>query len=1066
MTEQTSRLAIVIDSTGAQKNADSLASALGKMTQAGEKAASSASKVSKATEEEKQSLLDLLDRIDPVNAALNKLDKQQQELANHKKKGLIDADDFEYYAAKIEAARNGVTGLTQDNEKLKSGFQQIRNQLDPLGSALDRIQKQRSTLSAAKSAGLLSPEYHDELVKKLEATERGIGLVNQQLKYGTISAGQYKNAMRLLPAQLNDIAVGLAGGMPLFTIFMQQGSQIADSFGGWGNLFGIIKEQLLGAGNAAEDSSESLSDNANSLSENAENAKKLTGFLNPMTIGIGALVAVVGTLTYAFYKGSQEQQEFAKSLILTGNVVGKTTGQLADMAREVAESTGNPTAVAAETLNRVVSGGKIARESMQAVTEAVVSMNDATDESVDSMVADFEKIAQNPVAAIGELNDKYHFLTLATYNQIKALQDEGNQQDAARIATDAYTSTLKQRADEIAGNLGTLQSAWKWLGDEAKGAWDAMLDIGREKSLEQRLADAQKKLTNAKGAYTTDVWGNVTGLSRDAQSDVNILQSVVDLQGDVVGAIGKANEAQQNGIKAQSYINTLTEQTLTNAQKRTREQDKLTKALEKTRAAGISISAEEEAKLRANINDKYKDPKTPKTPKGKAYTEDAATRMLDTIRQQTAAMQSQLDASDKLNSATQARVKFEQQISDLKTKKQLTADQKSILSRSDEILQAYKQQEALQNSVKTLDDYRKMQVQVQSKDERTNNLLKERLELLQKAKDTGRLQPGEYEKTRADILKNTSNPLPSSVTSVTGSLSPTGGELSGSWGGVQQQLQQLQQAQQALNQWQQSQIAAYQQMDLTTSEYEQKMFETRKTYAEQSAALSNQTYQIQTTATQSIFDSMVSIAQNGFGEQSGIYKAAFAASKAYAIAQSLISIQQGIAMAAANPFPYNLAAMASVAASTASIVSNIAAVSGVGFSSGGYTGPGGKYQPAGMVHKGEYVFDKASTNRIGVSQLEALRNGKPLDATLGRPGYGTGLQNVNNSSATTVISPTITTPPVTINGNPSDATVLMVQQAVRDGARQGYQMVTSDLVKGTGNVFKAMGKYNTGRKIG
>ena len=113
-------------------------------------------------------------------------------------------------------------------------------------------------------------------------------------------------------------------------------------------------------------------------------------------------------------------------------------------------------------------------------------------------------------------------------------------------------------------------------------------------------------------------------------------------------------------------------------------------------------------------------------------------------------MQSQLDASDKLNSATQARIKFEQQIADLKSKTQLTADQKSILSRSDEILQAYKQQEALQNSVKTLDDYRKMQEQVKTKDERTNDLLKTRLELLEKAKATGQLKPGEYEKMRAD----------------------------------------------------------------------------------------------------------------------------------------------------------------------------------------------------------------------------------------------------------------------------------------------------------------------------
>jgi phage-related minor tail protein len=145
-------------------------------------------------------------------------------------------------------------------------------------------------------------------------------------------------------------------------------------------------------------------------------------------------------------------------------------------------------------------------------------------------------------------------------------------------------------------------------------------------------------------------------------------------------------------------------------------------------------------------------------------------------------MQSQLDASDKLNSATQARVKFEQQIADLKSKTQLTADQKSILSRSDEILQAYKQQEALQNSVKTLDDYRKMQEQVKTKDERTNDLLKTRLELLE-AKATGQLKPGEYEKTRADIYQNTDMQLPSTVRNVVGNLTPTGGRLSGTFGG-------------------------------------------------------------------------------------------------------------------------------------------------------------------------------------------------------------------------------------------------------------------------------------------
>ncbi|HDK5324365.1 TPA: phage tail length tape measure family protein [Klebsiella pneumoniae] len=1132
MTEQTSRLAIILDSTGAEKNADSLASALNKITAEGEKAEFATDNLSAATKdlnshlkvgpkhaienakstrsqrEEIEKLLDKLDptskafdeldkamerlkkanlsgvlgaeefshyssiidqtrnrlqsaqdeltgytqaqreaakaaqdsaaqqaqqeriltqlqaRLDPVTHALQALDEQQRQIFEYTYSGALSIQQYDAYSAKIAEARRELNGEAQAEreavkaqEEQRASLQRLVGQLDPFSAALDKIKKQRAELSAAKDAGLLTPEYHAELSNKLDLTEKGLNQVSNEMRYGAISAGQYKNAMRLLPAQLNDIAVGLAGGMPLFTIFMQQGSQIADSFGGWGNLFEIIKQQLLGAGDAADESSDSLSANANSLSENAENAKKLTGFLNPMTIGIGALVAVVGTLTYAWYKGSQEQQEFNKSLVLTGNIAGVTTGQLADMARSVADNTGNTTAAAAQALNRIVSGGKIATGSMQTVTEAVVAMNDATDESIDSMVADFEKIAQNPVAAIGELNDKYHFLTLATYNQIKALQDEGNQQEAARLATETYAATMKQRADQIQGNLGSLEQAWKWLGDAAKGAWDAMLDIGREKSIEQKIAEAQDELGRAQKSLS-DL---SAGQSKYAgpygawkSSDLSMLQKGVDaakarlasLQSEKMAqdAINESYDPylkkQQEGIKLQQKADAFSQKYQTRQQQRAKELAELSKYRGK-------YTQEEYDRIYSEINDRYKDPKPPRTPKGKAYTEDAATLLLDQINQQTAAMQSQLDASDKLNSATQARIKFEQQIADLKSKTQLTADQKSILSRSDEILQAYKQQEALQNSVKTLDDYRKMQEQVKTKDERTNDLLKTRLELLEKAKATGQLKPGEYEKTRADIYQNTDMQLPSTVRNVVGNTTPTGGQLSGTFGGMQQQYSQLDQAQKDLDAWLARKEEAYKKAGAITAEGEARMQKTRADAANAAAVIEAQKNAIITSTTQSMMDSGLSILADGFGQQSGIYKAAFAASKAYAIAQSMVAINAGIAQAASLPFPSNLMAMATVAMETANIVSNIKAVADTGFASGGYTGPGGKYQPAGIVHKGEYVFDQASTNRIGVSQLEALRNGQPLDATLGRTGFGTGVQNVNsdNRRQTTVHAP-------------------------------------------------------------
>lgn len=956
MSEQTSRLAVIIDSTGAEKNAESLTSALHGLTEWGQKAAASAGKITKATEEESAALSELLDRIDPVNSALNKLDKQQQQLAKFKSKGMLDDETFDVYSKKIEEARNRLTGFSE------------------------------------------------------------------QLKNTGMSAKQTAFAMQMIPAQMTDIVVGLSTGQSPFMVLMQQGGQLKDMFGG-------IGPAIKGVGSY------------------------VMGLINPFTLA----AAAVGVLGVAYYKGTQEQDAFNKSLILTGNQVGKTSGQLADIAARAGVAANSTTGAAASVLNQLVESGKVAGDSLERVTTAVVKTSEATGIATDKLVNDFNSIAADPVAEITKLNDQYHFLTLATYNQIKALQDEGNQQEAARVATDAYANTMQQRSADIQQNLGLLEKAWNGLAGAAKSAWDAMLDVGRESGGNERIAQIRKELDwidNAVGGKTA-----FGARRKELEQELNILQLTMTAQADVNGAVSEANKAEQQRIKTQQDADRVNQQFLSNA-------DKRNKALEQQKKFLVAgaISADQYAKNISRINEMYKDSKSPTPSKGKAYSEDAATRLLDQINQQTAAMQSQIEASDKLASATQARVKFEQQIADLKSKTQLTADQKSLLSRSEEIFQAYKQQEALQNQVKTLDDYRKMQEQVKAKDEQQNDLLRERLALLEKAKATGKLAPGEYEQTRANIYRNTPAELPSSVKSVVENMSPTGGQLSGTFGGMQQQYMQLDQVQQQLQTWLQAQEAAYAQAAQITTEGEARMMAIRQQAAQANQVIESQKNEIITSATQTMIDSGLQILATGFGEQSGIYKAAFAASKAFAIAQSLVSIQQGIAMAAANPFPYNIAAMASVAAATASIVSNLSAIAGTGFASGGFTGQGGKYQPAGVVHKGEYVFDQAATNRIGVSNLEALRNGGLLDATLSKPGFGTGAQNVNNNSNAMTLNAPISQNFNIQQGVSPDQMNLSLAQTQKQATSDALDQVANQIVKGNGKVGNAMRGMYTGRR--
>ncbi|TIH22785.1 phage tail length tape measure family protein [Klebsiella pneumoniae] len=978
MAEQESRLAIRLDSSGAEKQADSLTVALDKMTQSGDKAVTSIFKVTKATDDEKDALNKLraaidpvgaaidtvgrryselkkyfdkglideeefrslskmlndtteelsgvaqaqreaekasklaavqqeaqadafqrmLDKIDPLAAALRNLEQQQSELNTAFKSGAINTSQYDAYSKKLQETRREVTGEAQaEREAVKAHDEQVNAlrrleaQIDPVGEAFRRLNEQQRQLDTAKTSGMLSPLAYDRLNSKLAESRDALEKTQAQLGKTSQSAAQTANAMRMIPAQMTDIVVGLSSGQSPFMVLMQQGGQLKDMFGG-------IGPAIKGVGTY------------------------VMGLVNPYSVA----AASVGLLTYAVYQNRQEidaatkiattslgaNGDAAERLALNMVAISDKTGQAIDEVSSMFITTNDG---ASEAINKLIDVGFSYDEARTKVAQYKDSANfTALNADIDKHRREILKIGDSWTAAAIEVKNYY------------TAADKGRQNVALGGAIDPTMRFIGQALD--------LQTTMNTLTIEGNKAVKNSVDwINKEYLAADRVAGAEARLKEARAQSRKIAFSG----NKEAIEQANALIAVRE------------------------------------------------KELEQAKKAG-----------------------QPKTHKEKAYTEDAATRLLDQINQQTAAMQSQLDASDKLNSATQARIKFEQQIADLKSKTQLTADQKSILSRSDEILQAYKQQEALQNSVKTLDDYRKMQEQVKTKDERTNDLLKTRLELLEKAKATGQLKPGEYEKTRADIYQNTDMQLPSTVRNVVGNLTPTGGRLSGTFEGMQGQINEYDQAQQELQRWLAAQEEAYAKAGEITAEGEARMTSIRQRAADANQVMEAQKNTIISAATQSLFDSTAEIMRTGFGEQSAIYKVAFAASKAFAIADSMVKIQQAIASGAVSaPYPANIIAMASIAAQTASIVSNIQAVSGVGFASGGYTGPGGKYQPAGIVHKGEYVFDQASTNRIGVSQLEALRNGQPLDATLGRTGFGTGVQNVNsdNRRQTTVHAP-------------------------------------------------------------
>lgn len=92
---------------------------------------------------------------------------------------------------------------------------------------------------------------------------------------------------------------------------------------------------------------------------------------------------------------------------------------------------------------------------------------------------------------------------------------------------------------------------------------------------------------------------------------------------------------------------------------------------------------------------------------------------------------------------------------------------------------------------------------------------------------------------------------------------------------------------------------------------------------------------------------------------------------------------------------------------------------GLGFADGGYTGRGGKYEPAGIVHRGEYVMSKAATNRIGVGNLEAMHRGALKGfAAGGYVGDAPAIRRPDVASANAAPTQTISiNAPITVEGS-------------------------------------------------
>lgn len=398
---------------------------------------------------------------------------------------------------------------------------------------------------------------------------------------GGLSDKQITAAMRGLPAQFTDVVVSLQGGQNPLTVLLQQGGQVKDMFGGIGPALKAVTSGIV-------------------------------GMINPVTV-LGAAVAAMG---YGWYAGAQESQKFLVALETTGYQAGATVGQLNDMAASMDRLDGVTRGKAAEALALFATSAGVGSDRLERYTSTALAWEKATGESADKVAEKFKKIADDPVKGILELNKQMGFLTSATFEQIKALQQAGKETDAARVAQDAYDTGLATAAKNIQQNLGYVERGWNAVKGATLDALDAVKRFGREQGNASQLTDTLTRINDlqSKGVKLVN---SAAEASSYAERDLfNLKQREIQLQKNIVAETNTAKAKEATRQQEQTLID-LSQEATKYADKRTQRMLALRAAEEKYGAAAKTNAeaAKQYAAVIAGINEKYKDPKVAKTPK-------------------------------------------------------------------------------------------------------------------------------------------------------------------------------------------------------------------------------------------------------------------------------------------------------------------------------------------------------------------------------------------------------------------------------------------------------------------
>ncbi|MGC3935985.1 phage tail tape measure protein [Pseudomonas atacamensis] len=926
-------------------------------------------------------------------------------------------------AAGMSDAGKSADGARKSYGYYRDEVEQLLGRLDPLRKKQQELARSQAELASAFKRGDIGEAGYKEFSAiirdqstAISAQRSALKNLNGDLGKTGMTAKATAAALRGVPAQFTDIAVSLQAGQAPLTVLLQQGGQLKDMFGG----IGPAAKALGGY---------------------------IVGLLNPFTVA----AAAVGGLAAIYYDAEKEASAFNKALFSGSASSGQTASSLSSIAKDASSLTGS-LSQAKEAVIALAASSGLSQVQFRNLAEAATSISEFTGKSAAEVAKSLGELGSNATKAAEKISAQYGLLTAAQYELITSLDAQGKKQEALDVLSESLNQNAQARLKRYQESLSAVEKGWNSIGTAISSAYSQLKG--------ELFPDSAKQIEIIERILKTRQEGGVTGALSTGLSKLNGMLGLADGGNDdstealekrlslmKLGlwvthqnalAEGEATRKNQERIDAESKWSSITRKNMS-------DQKKLALEIAEARKVGV-----EAGKSQAVIDKEVADIQArfdKSQPKEKAYNEDAGMKALDQARQQYAVLQQQNSLIgvqkgevDKLGAAGQALVKWEQELADIKGKQILTADQKALVASQELITAQLKKNAALEKE----NQLKKISTEETQKLAAFQTNLASQLAKAQTGLDNNLAGMGLGDQQRQRLQEQLS--IEQQYQSQMDALQQQRNE-----GRISEKL--YSEETDALRSALQTRLAMQQQyytdVDKAQSDWALGASSAFQTYSEQARDVAGQTRNLFTNAFSNMEDGIIQFVKTGKLSFKDLADGIIADLIRIQVRQAAVGIFGTIfsGLTAGASAGNGLAAGSAGATSSTLGASAAGYGSKFGFSDGGYTGDGGKFEPKGVVHGGEFVVRKEAVSQPGAREFLERMNANTKGYADG--GYVGGA----STSRSTTTSASMSLPAIEqhfhFQGNPDENTAQLLKQAADDGAnrgmRGGYEMMLRDL---------------------